>query len=395
MHLKFGLSLLTVGVIVVSAKLLNYPESTLHVIYVLSIGLIFQILYMTLISVYKSLEKMFVVALFSVTFRVITAIMIVGSIYFGMGLMGIIWTFMLGNALIFLAACVYFYKDYKIFYIKVNINKWVSLIAGGIPFYLSALLSMVYFKINIIILSKMQGELEIGYYMAAATLVETLYFVPEAVTTSIYPAFSRIYGISIEALKKTYSKMMKYVIIITVAVCVGCILVGDKILLLIYGERFQNSVQILNILILWWVFMFISTIMSTLLFAINKEKYQVRVMGIACVINVVLSVSMIGNYGFIGAAYALTITEATTILILAFILWQNHIMYIPDWTIARLAGVLLAMVFTVKALSNVHVVVEIAAGAITYLAFLFIMRIFDSEDLVYIKSFVKRGAKYL
>ena len=157
MHLKFGLSLLTVGVIVVSAKLLNYPESTLHVIYVLSIGLIFQILYMTLVSVYKSLEKMFVVAIFSVTFRVITAVMIVGSIYLGMGLMGIIWTFTLGNALIFFGVCAFFYHDYKILHFKINIKRWVALIVGGFPFYLSALLSMVYFKINILIYFKMRS----------------------------------------------------------------------------------------------------------------------------------------------------------------------------------------------------------------------------------------------
>jgi len=392
MHLKCFLALLTIVVVAVSANLLNYPKSTIHVIYILSIGLFFQILYMTLMSVYRSLEKMLVVAIFSVIFRVITALMIVGAIYLDIGLMGIVWTFSVGNVLVFLGSYVYFYNDVGIFHLRLNPRNWVILISRGFPFYASALLTMVYTKINVLMLSKMEGELEIGYYMAAATLVETLYFIPDAVGISLFPAFSRIYGHSIEALKKTYAKMVKYIMLITAAVCVGCFLVGGKILLLIYGEAFHGAVPILTILIIYWALMFFDNMMSNLLFSINKEKVQVKVMGFACAVNILLNIILIREYGFIGSAYAIVITEGFVVVIIGGLLWLNSLRYYPDWTILRLAGVLMVMVLTVRALGNFNIALEIIGGAISYVIFLFALKVFDDEDLVYIRSIIQRGA---
>jgi len=80
MHLKCILALFTIIVIAVSVNILNYQASTVNVIYILSIGMFFQIMYMTLMSVYKSVEKMSVVAFFSVFFRITTALMVVGSV---------------------------------------------------------------------------------------------------------------------------------------------------------------------------------------------------------------------------------------------------------------------------------------------------------------------------
>ncbi len=390
MHLKCILSLLTVGVIILSAKLLNYPESTIRVIFILSIGLFFQILYMALMSVYKSLEKMSVVAVFSVIFRVITAIMIIAAIYLGVGLMGIIWAFTIGNAVVFFGAYVIFYRDFQILHFKLNPKRWTALVAGGFPFYISALLSMVYYKINVLMLSKMQGELEIGYYMAAATLVETLYFMPDAVNTAIFPAFSRIYGYSMEALNKTYAKMMKYLVLITAAVCGGCLLVGDKILLMIYGGAFLDSVPALNVLIFFWALMFFSNMMSYLLFSIKREQAQVIVMGIACVTNIALNVIFIKVYGFIGSAYAAVITEAVVVMIMAGLLWKSKLQYVPDWSMLRLAGVLIVMILTVRALSQYNIIVEIAGGATAYILSLFFLRVFDSDDMAAVQSLIKK-----
>ena len=390
MHLKCILAFLTVGVIVVSVNLLNYPERTIYVIYVLCIGLFFQILYMALMSVYRSREKMSAVAVFSVIFRLTTGVMIVGSIYLGMGLMGIVWTFTIGNALVFVGAYIFFYKHYQILHFRINPRNWAAFISGGFLFYISALLSMVYYKINVLMLSKMEGELEIGYYMAAATLIETLYFIPEAVNNSLFPAFSRIYGFSMEALQRLYAKMVKYLVLITVAVCVGCLLVGDKILLLIYGDAYLKSLPTLRVLIFFWAFMFFSSMLSILLFSIKKEKTQVKIMGLSCVVNIVLSLMLIEEYGFIGGAYALIITEGMAVFLMAGLLWKNNLIYVPDWSIARLGFSLIMMVVTVRALNYFNIAIEIIGGAVSYVSFLFILKVFDSEDIVYLKSLIRR-----
>jgi O-antigen/teichoic acid export membrane protein len=238
----------------------------------------------------------------------------------------------------------------------------------------------------------MENELEIGYFMAAVALVETLYFIPDAIGIAVFPAFSRIYGYSIDALRKTYERMIKYVIIISAAVCVGCILVGGNILLLIYGNEFEYSIEVLNVFIFYWAFMFFDNIMSNLLFSINKENVQVKIMGLACIINVVLNIVLIEQYGYIGSAYAILATEGTIVVIMAGLLWSNSLKYTPDWSILRLTGVIALMIVVVRMLNNYNIVIAILGGAISYVSFLFILRVFDNDDIMYMKSIIRRGA---
>jgi len=390
LHLKVLLAVFTIGAIVVSINLLKYPSSTINIVYILCIGLFFQILSNSVLAVYRSLEKMGLVACFGLAFRVISAFVIIGSIYFKVGLVGIVSAFSIGNAAVFIGSILLFYRDFKLMTLKVNPTKWVALARRGVPFYVSALLTMVYFKINVVMLSKMRGELEVGLYMAAATLVESLFFIPEAFNTSIFPAFSRIYGISFDALRRTYEKTVKYIILVTAAVCLGTLMLGKEIILLIYGEKFLSSVSTLSILVFFWAFYFFSYTMSMLLFSIKKEKLQMQVMGFACILNVVLNLVFIPTYGFIGCAYAAVITEGCAASLMGLSLWKNKLPYKPGLGILRLGFVLGGMVITVIVLERMGVALSILGGGISYVVLLYVMGIFDSEDINAMKSLFRK-----
>jgi len=48
------------------------------------------------------------------------------------------------------------------------------------------------------------------------------------------------------------------------------------------------------------------------------------------------------------------------------------------------------MVLTVKALEHSNVVIEVIAGAASYLSFLFVMRVFDREDIMYLRALIRK-----
>lgn len=389
-HMKIFLALFTVLLVMTSVNFLGYPKSTITVIYILCVGLFFQILYEPVISVYKAFEKMSIVAIFRMGFRVVTAIIIILAIYFGMGLFGIVTAFSIGNAIVFMASVALFYRNFRIMHFKLNPRKWVILIKAGFPFYVSALLYMVYLKTNVLMLSKMIADREIGLYMAAATLVEGLYFIPDAFNMSIFPAFSRIYGDSFGALKITFEKTIKYLTIITAGITSGTLLIGDRIVLLIYGREFVASIPALKVLIFFWVFMFFSNTLSSLLFSIKKENLQVRITGLALLINIVLCYILINQHGFLGAAWAPVITEALTIGIITFVLRNCNLKYKPDLFLLRLIVVIIAMSIIVKLLMNANLLITISAGAFSYIFFLFFLRIFNKQEINYLLSAIKR-----
>jgi O-antigen/teichoic acid export membrane protein len=390
--LKFLLSILNIAVIVLSVHLLGYPAETIQVIYVLCIGLFFQVLYECLLSVYRSLEKMYVIGLASMAFRSLSALIIVFAVYSGIGFWGIVSAFSLGNAFVFLGLLLFSYKSLGISGLRFRTETWLALIKQGFPFYASALLTMVYSRINILMLSKLTSELEVGLYMAAVTLVEGLYFIPTAFTTSIFPAFSRMHGGSADLFKSTYEKTTKFLIILTVGVSVGTILVAEKVILLIFGAEFIRSADVLKIFIFFWVFTFFSQTQSTILFSIRKEAAQVKVMAWACLVNIGFNFVLIKSYGIIGAAYSVVITEALVVTVINVLLWRFDVKYIPDPRIFGLVLSVAAMIVTVNFLLEIHLFAAILGGAASYPVLLFFFGVFDSEDKLYIKSLMKKRA---
>ena len=389
-HLKIVLAVTTIISILLSAYALNYPPETITVLYILCVGLLFQILSESLLSVYRSVEKMHVTAFFSTFFRVVTATIIGLSVYFEVGFYGIVAAFSIGNALVFFAVFILFRHDFKLISLQINPLQWIFLVKHGTPFYISALLTMLYGKINIIILSKLVTDQEMGFYMAALTLVENLYFIPTAFLTSIFPAFSRLYGTSHDALMNAYVKIFKYLIILAVAVTVGTILVSEKIVFLIFGNHFAPSVSVLNIVIFVWVLNFISNTQSILLWAVQREKLQAKIMLIAVLISVILNFIFINVYGYIGAALAMVLTEGFIVALLTVLLWRLEFRYIPDLRTLRIVFVAAGMILLVNFLLPFNLIAAIVAGAISYTGLLFIMNVFDHDDIIYLKSLLNR-----
>ena len=393
-HLKIILAISTIVSIIVAAHVLNYPQAIITVLYILCAGLFFQILSESLLSVYRTVEQMHVTALFSMLFRVFGAVVVITSVYSGIGFYGIVSAFSIANALVFAGVLGLFLKQFNLLGIRFRPSKWGAFFRQGMPFYLSALLTTFYAKINIIILSKFVSDREIGYYMAALTLVENLYFIPNAFVTSAFPAFSRLYGTSAEALRTAYIKVTKYLIILTAAVAMGTILVSEKIVLLIYGSEFGPTVPVLNILIFLWVLAFFSNVQSSLLFSIQKEQVQVRIMAVAVLVNAVLNYFFIRSYGYMGAAVASVLTEGIVVALVSFVLWKCRFRYVPDMRILRLCLVVAGMTLLVRFLLQFNVCLAIAGGALSYAALLFLLGVFDAEDIGYMKSLMKKRVSH-
>jgi O-antigen/teichoic acid export membrane protein len=388
--LKVALSCLTVLLAIVSVHVFDYPLATVEVVYLLCVGLFFQVLYETLMSVYKALEEMYVVALFSVMFRVISAGAIIASIFCGFGFMGIVSAFAVGNASVFAIALGVHARRWGLSAVRMRITSWVPLIKQGYPFFLSALVTMLYAKINVLMLSKMVPEASLGYFMAAANLVDNLFFIPMAFNMTIFPAFSRIYGTSPEALRESYGKMVRYLVILTLGVSAGTVLVGEDVIRLLYGDQFVGATLVLQILIFYWGLAFFSNVQSSLLFSIHKERTQARIMVVASVASIMLNGILIYLYGIIGAAYAAVASEMIVVILITSALWKINFRWSLDSKTMKLTLNVLAMAVIVQLLLPINLGLAIVAGALTYLLLLFPIGLVDEDDKVLLYAWVKK-----
>ncbi|MBX3330269.1 MAG: oligosaccharide flippase family protein [Nitrospira sp.] len=388
--LKISLSVMTVGLAVLSIYLLDYPGPTIEVVQILCVGLFFQILYESLVSVSKALEEMYVVALLSVFFRVVSATAVIGSIIGGIGFVGIVSAFAIGNASAFLLALWLHARRWGFSEVGFRVPAWFSLIRQGYPFFLSALVTMLYGKINVLMLSKMVPEADLGYFMAAANLVENLFFIPVAFNTTIFPAFSRMHGTSPEALRQSYSKIVRYLVIVTLGVAAGTMLVGGDVIRLLYGEQFGSAAPLLSILILYWALAFFSNVLSSLLFSIHQEHAQVRIMVVAAGLSIVLNALFIMHSGVFGAAFAAVVTEVAVVVLMGAVLWKVDFPWPVSANSLKLALNVIAMVIIVRMLLPVNLALAIMVGAGTYLLLLFPIGLVDEDDKTLVYSWIQK-----
>lgn len=388
--IKVVLSCVTVLAVIVSAQVLEYPSSTKEVIYILCVGLFFQVLYECLMSVYKALEEMYIVALFSILFRIVSAGAIIVSIVSGLGFFGIVSAFAIGNASVFAMALWIHARRWGLGAIRVNARTWISLVVQGYPFFLSALLSMLYGKINVLLLSKMVPETDLGYFMAAANLVDNLFIIPTAFNMTIFPVFSRIYGTSSEALRETYGKMVRYMLILTLGVSAGTVLVGEHVITLLYGDQFVGATYVLQILIFYWALAFFSNVQSSLLFSIHQERIQAKIMMVAFVLSITLNAILIYLYGIIGAACAAVATEAIVVALIAAALWKVNYRWPFESKTMMLVFNVLAMAVIVRLLLPVNLGLAVSMGALTYLLLLFPVGLVDHEDKILLFAWMKK-----
>lgn len=388
--LKVVLSVMTVGLVLVSLYVLDYPDETVEVVRILCVGLFFQILYESLMSVSKALEEMHVVALFSVFFRIVSAAAIIVSIMSGIGFIGIVSAFAVGNATAFLVALWVHARRWGLKGMGIRVDAWVLLVRQGYPFFLSALVTMFYGKINVLMLSKMVPEADLGYFMAAANLVDNLFFIPMAFNMTIFPAFSRMYGTSPDALRLSYGKIVRYLVIVTMGVSAGTILVGQEVIRLLYGDQFAPAVPVLSIMIFYWALAFFSNVLSSLLFSIGQERAQARIMVMAAALSIVLNAFLIQQYGIIGAAYAAVATEAAVVAFIGATLWRVDFHWPVSMRSMKLVLNVAAMAIIVHLLMPFNLFLAIILGAGTYLLLLFPVGLLDEDDKTMMYSWVRK-----
>jgi len=133
---------------------------------------------------------------------------------------------------------------------------------------------------------------------------------------------SRFFVSSIDSLKVALEKSFKYLVLIAIPLGLGITLLSDQIIFVLYGQAYSQSAGALQILIWADVVFLIDYSFTILLMASNRQKLNTITLGLCALLNAVLNIIFIPQYGFIAAALILLVTQ-TVSLIIHFVLSLN------------------------------------------------------------------------
>lgn len=280
-----------------------------------------------LTSVFQKNLRIDKAALAEMAGRIFQLILVLVFIRENLGFLSIIIAFSLSSAVNFFVSCRFAGKFSKLG-IAADFSVWKKMIREGWPLAFSAILVMLYFRLNIVILSLMKGGEAVGIFGAGYKILENLIFFPAMFVGLVMPMMSRAAKEDIKRFKEILHKSFNALVIILVPLTMMTVILSDNIIYAIAGEKFSESAKVLNILIFATALIFLGTLWSNAIIALNRQRELVKIYSLGAILNFAANLILIPPLSYIGAAWATLATEFLVTALMAFYLW-NKIAYFP------------------------------------------------------------------
>ncbi len=215
----------------------------------------------------------------------------------------------------FVLACGMIY-----FYIKNNlsIKQWrfdrliaLNLLKESWPLILTGIVISIYMKIDQVMIKEMLGSEAVGQYAAAARLSMAYYFIPGAISRSLFPAIINAKKQDEETYLARLQKLYDFIVWSAIAVALPVMFLSDEIINFLYGAQFDQAGSVLMIHIWSGVFVGLGVVSSKWFIIENLQKYSFYRTFAGAIINVILNFILIPKFSIYGAAIATLISQIT------------------------------------------------------------------------------------
>ncbi|MFA5128589.1 MAG: flippase [Patescibacteria group bacterium] len=269
----------------------------------------------------------------------------------------------------------------------------ISLFKIAYPFALAGIFVKVYSYLDSVLLSKMVGDIAVGFWSVAYKLTYAFQFIPMAFAAAVFPAMSAYYVSDKTMLRKTFERVLFYLAILALPIAFGIFSLAEPLVLKIYGASYIPSILPLQVAIFAVVFIFLNYPVSSLLNATDRQMANTTILGISMFVNVVLNVILIPRFSYLGAAISTVISHT-----LLFILGLIFVGRVVDYNKKFIFGALFKIVISAGAMSAVIIYLRpyvywiflVPVGAAIYFCLLFLLRGMEWRDVKNIFKALKK-----
>lgn len=215
------------------------------------------------------------------------------------------------DSFVLIVGFLYFYRYKKLF-----VSRWFfdvklarKLLKDSWSLILSGLVISIYMKVDQIMIKEMLNVEAVGQYAAAVRISEAWYFIPMVVASSLFPAIINAKQQSEALYYARLQKLYDLMVWMAIAIALPMTFLSDWVVNLLYGEQYNQAGSVLMIHIWAGVFVFLGVVFSKYLTNENLTRKSFYRTLLGAVINVILNISLITQYGIKGAAIATLLSQ--------------------------------------------------------------------------------------
>ena len=288
--------------------LLDYSSFAGNLAYLFAIGFVAESLLLSFVKYFEGKEEMRLSSILIIAERMIIATAIIFfsfsiSLFKSYGI-----SYLISNGLVIIVASYFFIRKYG-FIKNIEFGIVKELLILSFPFIIYNIFSIIYFRLDIFIISNYFQEALVGTYRASYQLVDSLYFISLSLSVSLLPFFSRKFREDNEFLKKSFSFINKELIYFGILLAILLFFNSEHILNILYKDKYLHGAATLGILSLTLPLFFGNNVMGNLLIGIGKEKIQISSMVISTFIKTILLIFLVRSDGIMGAGISCLIAE--------------------------------------------------------------------------------------
>ncbi len=278
-------------------------------------GLFFSTISTGLTALFYAFEKAEVPAAIQTVSAFLTAILGVGALLLGFGIIGlaVVSAIVNGVTLAILAVLTarMFFRP-KLAY-DPGINR--EAMGESFPLMLNHLLATLFFRIDVVLLEALKGARVVGWYSVVYTWVDTIGVIPSFFTQALFPVMSRQAHEDRNALRASWESSLKIMSLIVVPVAVLTTLLATPLITVLGGPQYlPYGATALRVFIWAMVIGWLNSVTQYVLIALDRQRTLTVAFVIGAAFNIIANLILIPRYSFVGAA-AVTIASEVLLLI--------------------------------------------------------------------------------
>jgi O-antigen/teichoic acid export membrane protein len=392
--IRLILTIFAVALSIVLITLMSYPRETTTYIYIATFTLLFLSFSEFYVSIFQANLRMEYDIIAKLVFKFLSAGLILWIIFSQGTLMQVIIALVFSEMVKTLISYSFSRKFVKPRF-AIDFGLWKYLFKEALPLALSNIIWVIYYRIDVVMLSIMMGDAEVGLYSAAYKLAEPFSLIPLALMVSLFPIMSASFKTSKEGLVKSYRLSFKYLLIITLPIAIGVSILSDKFIFLIYGAEFSGSAIALKILIWGLVFSSGTSIFWNVFVSTGKQKLGTYITALSAFGNITLNFSLIPLMSYVGASIASLLTAFLAFIIGFYFVSRNlRVPPLHKISMKPVVGSLIMGTFVYFFIDS-NIFVLILCAAVIYLIFLLLLKTFTEEDIEVLERLTGRDMHWI
>ncbi len=373
--IKLAMMLISVLAILFVAPLFTKITDAVSLLPIIAVLVIFDATREFFISINRATQRMELeVVIYILTNIFIVVGGIVALTFFGTS-HALFIAYTVGSGLGLLTAILMFGKHLSKIWGAFEKSLISKIIRESWPYALLGLMGIIMVNTDIVMLGFFRETSEVGLYSAAQRPIAVLYSIPALIAGAYLPAITKLVNRDDALLRRLLEKTIAVTLLAGIPIALGGITVGDDLIKLVFGAQYAGAAFAFRALLSTLLIVFPSMIISSTVFAYNKQRSFIGLLLLGIIGNVVFNLLLIPRYGINGSAFA---TIGAELLANTFIWLKmkkiNHFTVLPHLKkIVPAALVMVSLTMAMQAV-NVNLLVNVALSAIIYFTLLLIFK---------------------